>query len=43
VLTDIIFVICDILPKIQLKTVTSTSVFSLKCRRTTNDTSTRAC
>jgi len=32
VLTNIIFVICDILPKIQLKAVNSNSVFSLKCQ-----------
>jgi len=33
---------CDILPKIQLKTVNSTSVFSLICRRITNYASTQA-
>jgi len=33
---------CDILPKIQLKTVNNTNVFSLKCRRTTNYASTQA-
>jgi len=44
VLTNIIFVIiiCDIVPKIQLKTVSSTSVFSLKCCRITNSANTQA-
>jgi len=36
VLTNIVFVMCDILPEIQLKTVNSTSVFLLKCRRITS-------
>jgi len=31
---------CDILPKILLQAVNSTSVFSLKCRQITNYTST---
>jgi len=42
VLTNIIFVICDILPKIQLKTVNITSLFLLKCLWITNYESTQA-
>src|SRR6218665_632982 len=37
-----LFVICDILSKIQLKAVKSTNVFSLICRRIINIASTRA-
>jgi len=38
----IIFVVCFILPKMQLKAVNSSNVFLLKCRRITNDASTQA-
>jgi len=40
VLTNIIFAICYILPKIQLKTVNNASV---KCRRITDNASTESC
>jgi len=42
VLTNVIFAICDILPKIQLERVNRTSVYSLKCRRITSNAITRA-
>jgi len=41
-LTNIIFVKHDILPKIQLKTLNITSIFSLKSRQITNYASTWA-
>jgi len=39
VLTNIMFVIYDILLQIQLKTLNCTSIFMLKCHQITNYTS----